>query len=174
MVGIILECGSQSWSGTITQFNIWNWALEDYFVENAAECRSDLLGNVLDWRVDKWYLGEARMELKPLFELCGGNDEEEAKYFLFPMQFEYFFYSAWCRNMGGGIVAPASDEEYHEVMDIAEKIVDKDTHEKCLHATGSLIIWGGVTDEWEEGNWMNPYTKVSYTFCCLVVIIFLD
>ena len=33
----------QSWSGKLSQFNIWNWPLEDYFIENAAECRSDLL-----------------------------------------------------------------------------------------------------------------------------------
>ena len=33
----------QSWSGKLSQFNVWNWPLEDYFIENAAECRSDLL-----------------------------------------------------------------------------------------------------------------------------------
>ena len=48
----------QSWSGLISQFNIWNWALEDYFIENAAECRSDLLGNVMSWREDRWFVGE--------------------------------------------------------------------------------------------------------------------
>ena len=48
----------QSWSGLITQFNIWNWALEDYFIENAAECRSDLLGNVMTWKADHYFLGK--------------------------------------------------------------------------------------------------------------------
>ena len=42
----------------MSQFNIWNWALEDYFIENAAECRSDLLGNMMTWKKENWFLGE--------------------------------------------------------------------------------------------------------------------
>ena len=95
----------------------------------------------------------------PLFELCSDSSSIEDKYFLFPMKFEYFFYVSWCRNQGGQIVTPMTDEIYHEKMDIAESMVDKDHHEKCMHAAGSLIIWTGMTDEWEEGNWVNPYTK---------------
>ena len=48
----------QSWSGLISQFNVWNWALEDYFIENAAECRSDLLGNIIKWKEERWYVGK--------------------------------------------------------------------------------------------------------------------
>ena len=46
--------GKQSWSGEITQFNIWDFALEDYSIENAAECRSDILGNVMRWDQEFW------------------------------------------------------------------------------------------------------------------------
>jgi len=155
----------QSWSGLISQFNIWNGALEDYFIENAAECRSDLLGNVMTWKAENYFLGAKGVKMKtmPLFELCGEADEMATKYFLFPMKFEYFFYTAWCKNQGGEIVVPMTDEGFHEVMDIAEGLVDKDIHEKCMHASGSLIIWGGMTDEWEEGNWVSPYTKETST-----------
>ena len=54
---------------------------------------------------------------------------------------------------------PTTTENYHELMDLAEGLVLKETHDKCLHASGSLIIWGGPTDQWEEDVWMNPYTK---------------
>ena len=30
---------------------------------------------------------------------------------------------------------------------------------QCLHASGSLIIWGGPTDEYQEDVWVNPYTR---------------
>lgn len=153
----------QSWSGVITQFNIWNWPLEDYFIENAAECRSDLLGNKNIWLKDNWFLGEGKMKPKPLFELCGSADDVEDQFYLFPMKFEYFFYTAWCKNQGGGIVVPQSDEHFHEIMDIAEGIVDRDVHEKCMHASGALIIWSGITDQAEEGIWANPYTKEPST-----------
>lgn len=45
----------QSWSGAITQFNLWDFAMEEYDVENLAECRSDAFGNVV--RVGARYSG---------------------------------------------------------------------------------------------------------------------
>ena len=56
-----------------------------------------------------------------------------------------------------------SDEQFHEIMDVAESIVDKEIHEKCLLGSGALVIWNGLTDEWEEGDWVNPYTKETST-----------
>ena len=48
----------QSWSGEITQFNVWDFPLEEWMVENAAECRSDILGNVMKWQADLWIPNE--------------------------------------------------------------------------------------------------------------------
>ena len=45
--------------------------------------------------------------------------------------------------MGGAIAVPMSDEQYHEMMDVAESIVDKEIHEKCLLGSGALVIWNG-------------------------------
>ena len=60
--------------------------------------------------------------------------------------------------MGGGIALPENDEHFHTQMDYAEAIVEE-LHEKCVHSSGSLMYWVGFTDQFEEGNWMNPYTK---------------
>jgi len=149
----------QSWSGEITQFNVWNFALEDFYIENAAECRSDLLGNIMKWKREHWALNDIKETTRPLFELCGAEDADNNKYFLFPNQFSFWFYKEWCFNQGGQIVVPQTDEKFHEIMDIAENSVDKDIHEKCVHASGSLLIWAGPVDEWEEDVWVNPYTK---------------
>ena len=45
--------------------------------------------------------------------------------------------------MGGAIAVPMSDEQFHEIMDVAESIVDKEIHEKCLLGSGALVIWNG-------------------------------
>ena len=103
------------------------------------------------------------METRPLFQLCGEVSGDNEKYFLFPKVFNYWFYKSWCFNMGGNMVVPNTDEEYHSDMDIAESMVDPQTHEKCLHATGALILWAGFTDEYEESVWVNPYTKEEVT-----------
>ena len=48
----------EAWSGKLSQFNVWSWPLEDYYLENAAECRwySSLIGwNIIllasDWLI---------------------------------------------------------------------------------------------------------------------------
>ena len=44
----------QSFSGYITQFNIWDFALEDFQVENMATCRSDNWGNIVQSKEEKF------------------------------------------------------------------------------------------------------------------------
>lgn len=99
------------------------------------------------------------MESQQLFELCSQNDEVKSEYFLFGMKFDYYFYSTWCVNQGGSIASPSSTETYHEMMDIADSLKNKDIHEKCFAGSGALVIWTGLNDEEEEGVWVNPYTK---------------
>ena len=60
--------------------------------------------------------------------------------------------------MGGEMTVPGTNEEFHNMLDIAESMVTQ-THEKCLHATGALLIWAGITDQYEEDTWVNPYTR---------------
>ena len=36
----------QSWSGLITQHNLWDFAIEDYDIENMATCRADVFGEL--------------------------------------------------------------------------------------------------------------------------------
>ena len=64
-----------------------------------------------------------------------------------------------CEDQGGQLAVPTSDENFHEIMDLAEGLVDPAIHEKCLHPTGALLIWAGPTDEWAEGQWVSPYTR---------------
>ena len=96
----------QSWSGEITQFNIWDFALEEWMVENAAECRSDIIGNVIKWRTENWITNDVisvctvtiilrgslqiKVETRPLFQLCGEVSGDNQKYFLFPKVFNYW------------------------------------------------------------------------------------
>ena len=47
----------KSFSGLVTQFNIWDFALEDYHVENIAECRADNWGNVVSSKFENFKLG---------------------------------------------------------------------------------------------------------------------
>ena len=53
----------QSFSGLISQFNIWNASLEDFHIENMAECRSDAFGNAFAWKESLYSLGDEYSEV---------------------------------------------------------------------------------------------------------------
>ena len=41
----------QSWSGSLTQMNLWDFSIEKWDIENIAECRSDVFGNVVKVKI---------------------------------------------------------------------------------------------------------------------------
>jgi len=155
----------QSWSGEITQYNLWDFAIEDYDIANMAECRADVFGNIVRWDKDFWLERNVTGEMRPTFELCSNaEDEEGPQYFLFPEEFDFFFYNSFCQNLGGEIPSSENEEGFHELMDTLEDIVVGDIHEKCMHASGNLIVWVGATDEWQEGIWMDPTSREPLAF----------
>jgi len=154
----------QSWSGAITQVNVWDFAMEEYDVQNLAECRSDAFGNVIRWDEPNWILGDVTTKRLPQFELCS-QEEGASNFYLFPDPFNFPFYNNFCNNLGGLMPTPKSEENNHELMDVIEDLVMGDIHEKCMHASGNIIIWVGVTDEMEEGVWADatyPYSLLDF------------
>ena len=138
----------QSWAGAITQYNLWDFAIEDYDIENMAECRSDVFGNIVRWDQDFWMERNVYTEFLPTFQLCDhSSDGNGPSYFLFPEQFDFWFFSSFCKNLGGEIPVPDSAEQYHELKDNVEDLLVADIHERCLHASGSLLTWVGSTDK---------------------------
>ena len=73
---------------------------------------------------------QIKVDTAPLFQLCGGSEDQKEQYFLFPNVFDFWFYKSWCYNMGGSVAVADNDEMYHSQMDIAEALVDPQTHEK--------------------------------------------
>ena len=149
----------QSWAGAISQYNLWDFAIEDYDIENMAECRADVFGNIVRWDADYWIERNVKTDFRPTFELCDhSNSEDGPQFFLFPEQFDFWFFNSFCKNLGGELPSSNNAEEYHDLMDNVENLLQSDIHEGCLHASGSLLTWVGASDKWQEGVWMNPDT----------------
>merc|ERR550532_299711 len=156
----------QSFSGYVSQMNVWNASLEDFHIENLAECRSDAWGNAVAWKEELYSLGEEYNEFThmQLFQLCESGESEESKYFFFNAKWNYEFYKSWCYNQGGEIATPTSAEEYQKQLDIADRLIVPDLHEKCVKAGGSIIIWMGYNDMELEDEWRNPYSQEPITW----------
>ena len=54
--------------------------------------------------------------------------------------------------MGGSIILPESNEEFQTNLDITSKLILPELHEKCVDASGNIIMWVGYTDEDMEGK----------------------
>ena len=87
-----------------------------------------------------------------LFQLCESGESEESRYFFFNEKWNYEFYKSWCYNQGGEIATPTSADEYQKQLDIADRLIVPDLHEKCVKAGGSIIIWMGYNDMELEGE----------------------
>ena len=96
-----------------------------------------------------------------LFQLCESGESEEKKYFFFNEKWNYEFYKSWCYNQGGEIATPNSAEEYQKQLDIADRLIVPDLHEKCVKAGGSIIIWMGYNDMELEGEITLCYDVLS-------------
>ena len=92
------------------------------------------------------------MESQPLFKLCESGDSPKSKYFLFNEKWDYDFYKSWCFNQGGEIILPSSVEEFQTQLDIGQRLVSPELHEKCVDSTGNIVIWLGYNDISIEGN----------------------
>ena len=88
----------------------------------------------------------------PLFTLCESGNTEESQYFLLNEKWNFPFYKSWCYNMGGSIILPQSADEFQTHLDITSKLILPELHEKCVDASGNIIMWVGYTDEDMEGE----------------------
>ena len=60
---------------------------------------------------------------------------------------------------------PITDENHHELMDVVGSLIRPEIHEKCMHASGDVIVWIGYTDERMEGVWADaqpPYDLIPF------------
>ena len=100
-----------------------------------------------------------------LFQLCESSESEEKKYFFFNAKWNYEFYKSWCYNQGGQIATPETAEEYQKQLDIADRLIVPDLHEKCVKAGGSIIIWMGYNDMELEGQTPSYQLLIKHVTC---------
>ncbi|XP_023331567.1 uncharacterized protein LOC111703755 [Eurytemora carolleeae] len=153
----------QTWSGAVTQLNIWDFPMEEYHVENLAKCRSDAYGNVVRWDEAYWILGSVDVSKVQQYELCA-DSRTDSSFFLFPDPFDFKFYNSFCKSLGGEIPFPTSEDNFQEIMDTTENLVSGEIHERCMHASGNVIVWLGITDEYSEGLWVSSFTGEELSF----------
>ncbi|KAG7175156.1 Glycine receptor subunit beta-like 2 [Homarus americanus] len=142
-----------SFSGQLSQLNIWSRALTAQEVAAVAECATDMEGDVISWKGPWTSVGDVSTSQESSDDLCqeaAGND-----YFIFT---DFTASSAFhvCEGLGGSLPTPQSKEEYETLLTAVDR----------YRGEGDKIckpFWVGITDDKEEGVWthMKYMTQLS-------------
>ena len=92
----------QSFSGQVTELNIWDYVIDDGAVKNMAECRGDFSkfkGNILSWSPSNWTRngGINTTEIK-YEDLC--NEPAEKNFIIIPQQQSIKVSRKICEKLG--------------------------------------------------------------------------
>ncbi|XP_071540676.1 uncharacterized protein [Panulirus ornatus] len=138
-----------SFSGQLSQVNIWSRALTAEEVSALADCVEEHEGDVVSWAGPWVASGDISLTQESLDELCkeaSGTDFFIFNGFTAPSAFQV------CEGLGGSLPTPQSQEEYDTILKAVEGY-DKEGHVSCQP------FWVGITDEQEEGVWMDVQHK---------------
>ena len=117
---------SQSFSGSLTQVNIWSTILDNTTIKMFSNCLLsgpiNQIGDVVPWMEEDWEFFNATVKYLPRLELCeettGLNDH------VFYSLGSYNFYSRTCKAIGGELPVFESQGEFQEFYLYTKKIIE--------------------------------------------------
>ena len=154
---------SQSFSGKLTQVEIWNKELPIDEIEKMANCvipstmESD---QVVSWFSEKWENHNISMIDTPLEDLC--KPDPILNQLVWPEKIEHHEFKDMCDILQGYLPMVLDNEsnEPKTVHDMNFKVFDlilKEKWHRCFRGDGgSIAFWLGIKNL-PSGNWANVY-----------------
>ncbi|KAK4319126.1 hypothetical protein Pmani_009956 [Petrolisthes manimaculis] len=142
------QAPEDSYSGDITQVNVWDRVLSDDDIRGMAQCKSDPKGNFISWEAG-WKLNNATSYDQPLAKFC--QVEEEKIYFWFPEVSDYVGQYV-CEALGTHLPHVTSLEEAEDLYHQSEVRWPESDH--C-----PLYYWSSLNDRAKENVWVASYDK---------------
>ncbi|XP_068221246.1 uncharacterized protein [Palaemon carinicauda] len=132
----------RSFSGDLTQVNVWDRALAEDEIRSIAHCKDDPQGNYISWEVGWTYKNVTSYDIS-LTKLC--DNEKVTNHFWFPeITFETAQYL--CQSLGTQLTQPTTLEAIAYLNTLAETTYPGDG--RC-----TWDYWTSLTDFKEEGVW---------------------
>ena len=151
----------EAYIGDMSEFNFWNFTLNDSDIKSMAECKTLLKGNIVDWNPDNLVVkGVITSNISDYKTFC----TRPYQYVIFPEKLRYPEAKETCEIHGGILAVPKSIEESEKLLNIVSQ------HENtCLDKGNSpeaKAVWIGtakVDYEWYEvSSSIYPPTRLTY------------
>ncbi|XP_071525967.1 uncharacterized protein [Panulirus ornatus] len=140
---------SQVLLGDVAQMSFWDRELSVSEVEDMAACRSNIRGNVFSFDTHNVQLaGDVPVDTLLLEDLC----RSWPNYLLLPEKRSVSASQAQCQLLNAPMAVPTSNEDNNLLRKILLPFM-----ETCSSTPWKL--WLGVTDQDEEGVWVDVNTK---------------
>ena len=171
--GVKLFDQTQSYSGTISQVNIWSGLLSNVTIDMFSNCLvsgpSDQMGNVVAWKKTDWEFFDTNVEDVSRQSLC------EAPRGLSDIVFYQLrsknFYQDTCSAIGGELPVYDSQgafEEHYKYARTRFNSINKTTMSfqasKCFFRSEEARFWVGIKKDVPRDMWTNPYTKEDISY----------
>ena len=165
----------QSFSGKITQVEIWNMILRSDEIQNLANCRVPTLKQqnlVVNWNVDDWKLnGYTTVEDIPLNEIC--QKDIISNQLIWPREIDFETFSHYCNSIDGIppfiLTNSQKNEVYKDIKEIfitvnktfPKAFFDKSKNSgiKCFPSKtkSDVDFWLGMKWNKVKEKWYSPF-----------------
>ena len=128
----------QVFVGDITEFNLWNFTLDDITINLMGKCKKFGKGNIIPWDLKRFIVNKVKIEDIDLADLCKPVNQ----LLVFPKKRSWSAAQTLCTSHGGSLQAPANKEENNKLTIAMEPY--KDT---CADPVSGNIVWLGIKSE---------------------------
>ncbi|KAK7081121.1 hypothetical protein SK128_027947 [Halocaridina rubra] len=143
------QTSSESYSGELSQINVWDSILSNDSIRQMATCQIDPQGNYISWEAS-WQLQEATSYDLSLSKFC--QQDTGKIFFWFPQVMEDIALYI-CEALGTHLPKVRSLDEVNFIYDILDQTWPES--EKC-----PLWYWSDLNDKRQEDIWVRGYDNV--------------
>ncbi|XP_071552922.1 uncharacterized protein [Panulirus ornatus] len=137
----------QTFSGALTQVNIWDSVLSSDTIAEMAACKIDPQGNYVSWDAG-WSISNLTKYDVPLQHFC--QKTTDSIYFWFPMMPQALAFYI-CEALGTHLPLPLTMEQVKFWFNLCVQTWSEDSL-ACDH-----FFWASIHDSNEEGTWVTHY-----------------
>jgi len=138
-----------SFSGVISDFNIWSYPLDDCMMKNLTACSSEPRmteeGDLLAWSNANWNLSGVKLKSHLKESAC----HKKNKLYMFPEKRTFNKARHLCRIFGGIIPAPKNIKENNLFYKMSYGNFSECNRRQLEY------LWIGISDRMQEGRWIN-------------------
>lgn len=153
----------QSFSGSLTEFDLWNYELNPENISSIASCGGLQSGNVIQWFIPaQWNLSDVDLIVKDSDKLCSLSPIQNM--FVIEDKISNIELKRSCDVLNGRIDVPMTQDDLEKSLAFQSDLLESlraemgGKHSNCIIKNTLTLFHLGQTMN-SKREWINPYTQ---------------